>query len=190
MARVLHCVCIPVAGPRHARVHRPLRAIVRRSHDLWRRDLHGCARHAHRHARRLCGADSRARLLAIVNAVSMHRACAGWSQRSFRPRFVISQCKSSRWYVSNFIVKPNELVRERPFIAYNIDLTRQAYGLDRVTQREFPAETTVEATDPGQQSGHAAKHPAVGLARAARHAASDSGNPHLLRLSRHRHRSL
>jgi uncharacterized membrane protein (UPF0182 family) len=52
------------------------------------------------------------------------------------------------WYVGNFIVKPNELVRERPFIAYNIDLTRQAYGLDRVARREFPAETTVEATDP------------------------------------------
>jgi uncharacterized protein len=51
------------------------------------------------------------------------------------------------WYVGNFIVKPNELVRERPFISYNIDLTRQAYGLDRVAQREFPAETTVEATD-------------------------------------------
>src|ERR1700719_520816 len=52
------------------------------------------------------------------------------------------------WYVGNFIVKPNELVRERPFISYNIDLTRQAYALDRVAQREFPAETTVEATDP------------------------------------------
>jgi uncharacterized protein len=52
------------------------------------------------------------------------------------------------WYVGNFIVKPNELVRERPYIIYNIEMTRRAYGLDRVTQREFPAETTVEATDP------------------------------------------
>jgi uncharacterized protein len=52
------------------------------------------------------------------------------------------------WYVGNFIVKPNELVRERPYIAYNIDMTRRAYGLDRVTQREFPAETTVDAADP------------------------------------------
>jgi uncharacterized membrane protein (UPF0182 family) len=52
------------------------------------------------------------------------------------------------WYVGNFIVKPNELVRERPYIAYNIEMTRQAYGLDRVLQREFPAETTVDATDP------------------------------------------
>ena len=52
------------------------------------------------------------------------------------------------WYVSSFIVKPNELVREQPYIAHNIKLTRQAYGLDQVVQREFPAETTVEAADP------------------------------------------
>ncbi|HEY6466059.1 MAG TPA: UPF0182 family protein [Candidatus Acidoferrales bacterium] len=51
------------------------------------------------------------------------------------------------WYVSNFIVKPNELVREKPYIVFNTELTRQAYGLNRVTQREFPAETTVEAAD-------------------------------------------
>jgi uncharacterized membrane protein (UPF0182 family) len=35
------------------------------------------------------------------------------------------------WYVNSFLVKPNELVRERPYIAYNIELTRQAFGLDR-----------------------------------------------------------
>jgi uncharacterized protein len=52
------------------------------------------------------------------------------------------------WYVSSFIVKPNELVREKPYIVYNTDLTRQAYGLNRVAQREFPAETSVEAADP------------------------------------------
>ncbi|MGB9104483.1 MAG: UPF0182 family protein [Terriglobales bacterium] len=52
------------------------------------------------------------------------------------------------WYVTSFIVKPNELVRERPYIAHNIELTRRAYGLDRVSQREFPAETTAEAIDP------------------------------------------
>ncbi len=52
------------------------------------------------------------------------------------------------WYVSSFIVKPNELVREQPYIAHNVELTRQAYGLNQVVQREFPAETTVEAADP------------------------------------------
>ena len=54
------------------------------------------------------------------------------------------------WYITNFVVKPNELVRERPYISYNIDLTRQAYGLNRLSRREFPAETTVEAAEPAK----------------------------------------
>ena len=52
-------------------------------------------------------------------------------------------------YVDSFIVKPNELVREQPYITHNIELTRRAYGLDRFTRREFPAETTVQAADAG-----------------------------------------
>jgi len=57
------------------------------------------------------------------------------------------------WYVSNFIVKPNELVRESPYISHNIEMTRQAYGLSRISQQPFPAETTVEAADaPHNQS--------------------------------------
>ena len=52
------------------------------------------------------------------------------------------------WYVSSFIVKPNQLVREQPYITHNIEMTRKAFGLDRFQQSEFPAETTVDATDP------------------------------------------
>ena len=52
------------------------------------------------------------------------------------------------WYVSSFVVKPNQLVREGPYIAHNIELTRRAFGLDKFQQSEFPAETTVDATDP------------------------------------------
>jgi uncharacterized protein len=52
------------------------------------------------------------------------------------------------WYVSNFIVKPNQLDRERSYIAWNIAWTRRAWDLDRVTQQEFPAETTPDAADP------------------------------------------
>ena len=52
------------------------------------------------------------------------------------------------WYVSNFIVKPNQLVRERPFIAYNIDMTRRAYALDRIEPHPFPADTGIDAVDP------------------------------------------
>jgi uncharacterized membrane protein (UPF0182 family) len=52
------------------------------------------------------------------------------------------------WYVTSFVVKPNELVREQPYISNNIEMTRRAYGLDLFAQHEFPAETTVDATDP------------------------------------------
>jgi uncharacterized protein len=51
-------------------------------------------------------------------------------------------------YVSGFIVKPNELVRERPYIEHNIAFTRQAYGLNRIVVQQFPAEGTVAAADP------------------------------------------
>jgi uncharacterized protein len=52
------------------------------------------------------------------------------------------------WYVASFIVKPNQLVREQPYIAFNIDYTRKAFALDRLVQQQFPAETTLEAADP------------------------------------------
>jgi hypothetical protein len=52
------------------------------------------------------------------------------------------------WYVSSFIVKPNQLVRERPFIAHNIELTRRAYALDRIEPHPFPADSGIEAVDP------------------------------------------
>ena len=51
-------------------------------------------------------------------------------------------------YVNGFIVKPNELVRETPYIARNIAMTRTAFGLDRVSARAFPADPTIEAANP------------------------------------------
>ncbi|MGH7275994.1 MAG: UPF0182 family protein, partial [Candidatus Rokuibacteriota bacterium] len=42
-------------------------------------------------------------------------------------------------------VTPNELVAERPFIAHNIRMTRQAYGLDRIEEKSFPADETLDA---------------------------------------------
>jgi uncharacterized membrane protein (UPF0182 family) len=53
-----------------------------------------------------------------------------------------------RWYVSGFIVAPNQLVRERPFIAHNIEMTRRAYALDSIETHAFPAETGIEALEP------------------------------------------
>jgi uncharacterized protein len=52
------------------------------------------------------------------------------------------------WYVSSFIVQPNQLVRERPFITHNIEMTRRAFALDRIETRPFPADTGVDALEP------------------------------------------
>jgi len=45
-------------------------------------------------------------------------------------------------YVTNFIVKPNELGREAPYIEHNIEWTRRAFGLDHIEPRDFDAETS------------------------------------------------
>jgi uncharacterized membrane protein (UPF0182 family) len=51
------------------------------------------------------------------------------------------------WYVTTFIVKPNELGRETPYIEHNIVWTRRAFAVDRIEQRNFEAESSVEAFD-------------------------------------------
>lgn len=50
-------------------------------------------------------------------------------------------------YIQSFIVKPNELDRESPFISHNIEWTRRGFGLDQIELREFQAEGTTEALD-------------------------------------------
>src|SRR5436190_9306075 len=50
-------------------------------------------------------------------------------------------------YVTSFIVKPNELGRETPYIIHNIAATRTAYGIDRIEQRNFDANMTADASD-------------------------------------------
>jgi len=43
------------------------------------------------------------------------------------------------WFQQQFIVEPNELAKEKPYIAHNIQLTRQGYGLDVVQTEQYPA---------------------------------------------------
>src|SRR6202049_4630850 len=86
-------------------------------------------------------------VIAVVNAARVPRG--RWLVAAILPAAVCYiAVQAVGWYVSSLIVKLNELVREQPYIAHNIDLTRQAYGFDRVVQHEFPAETTVEAAEP------------------------------------------
>ncbi|MDQ3753681.1 MAG: UPF0182 family protein, partial [Acidobacteriota bacterium] len=53
-------------------------------------------------------------------------------------------------YVQSFIVKPNELDREAPYIGHNIAATRRAFNLARIEARDFPADTTNEAYELAQ----------------------------------------
>ena len=53
--------------------------------------------------------------------------------------------------VQNLDVKPNELDRERPYIAYNIQNTRRAFGLDKIVERDFPAEDAVSPSILGNE---------------------------------------
>ncbi len=95
----------------------------------------------------VCAALLLGAVIAIVNAVNVLPGARRLVAAILPAALCFVALQLVGWYVGNFIVKPNELVREQPYIAHNIDLTRQAYGLDRFTQREFPAETTVEAAD-------------------------------------------
>ncbi|MEK7598049.1 MAG: UPF0182 family protein [Patescibacteria group bacterium] len=45
------------------------------------------------------------------------------------------------------IVAPNELVKETPFIKYNIAATRQAYGLDKIEERNISADKPLTSSD-------------------------------------------
>jgi uncharacterized protein len=46
-------------------------------------------------------------------------------------------------YVTSFIVKPNELGREEPYIEQNIVWTRRGFGIDKIKTHNYEAETTV-----------------------------------------------
>jgi uncharacterized membrane protein (UPF0182 family) len=49
--------------------------------------------------------------------------------------------------VQRFIVAPNEIDKERPYIALAIEFTRKAYGLDRFEERGFSAVETLSLDD-------------------------------------------
>jgi hypothetical protein len=85
-------------------------------------------------------------LVALVNAVRPRRVV--WLGVAVVPPMVIyAAVVVVGWYVNGFIVKPNELDRETPYIRYNIAFTQQAFGLAHIEQQAFPADAGVEALD-------------------------------------------
>uniref|UniRef100_UPI00047A01CE UPF0182 family protein n=1 Tax=Arthrobacter sp. H14 TaxID=1312959 RepID=UPI00047A01CE len=49
------------------------------------------------------------------------------------------------WVIQRFQVEPSEQTLEEPYIARNIELTREAYGLDAIEVSNYDASTDVEA---------------------------------------------
>jgi hypothetical protein len=49
--------------------------------------------------------------------------------------------------IQRYRVSPNEIVKEKTYIDFNIRYTRLAYGLDNIEEREFPAEETLTLQD-------------------------------------------
>ena len=50
-------------------------------------------------------------------------------------------------YIQAFIVKPNELERETPYITNNIEWTRRGFGVEQIELRDFDAQTSIAALD-------------------------------------------
>jgi hypothetical protein len=87
-------------------------------------------------------------VIALVNSFKARRL-AGLVLAVLPGLLVYAGVRATAWYVSGFIVKPNELVRETPFIRHNIEFTTRAFGLERVEQRVYPADLGAEAIDVG-----------------------------------------
>jgi hypothetical protein len=46
-----------------------------------------------------------------------------------------------------FVVAPNELVKETPYIKHNISFTRKGFGIDRVEERNISGSTSIDGED-------------------------------------------
>ena len=179
----------PPAGDCGAGVSRAVRAAVRRSHDLCRRHLHRRAHHAHRHAAgvdraRRRGGDGRRRRPGVA------RASAGWSRAMLPALVALSRDRRGR-RLRRGLHREAERARARAAVhhpqhrVHAAGVRAEPDRAARLSRRDHGG-----GGRRGEQPGDAAEHPAVGLARAPGHAAAAPGDPHLLRLSRHRHRPL
>jgi uncharacterized membrane protein (UPF0182 family) len=55
--------------------------------------------------------------------------------------------------VQQIVVRPNELVKELPYIKHNINFTRSGYGLDAIEREAFPVAPSLTAEDFTPESG-------------------------------------
>jgi uncharacterized membrane protein (UPF0182 family) len=97
-------------------------------------------------------ADHVTRIAFWIMASAATALCALLVLNAFRPRFraVVLGCGLyvglyfiAVWLApalfQRFMVQPNELARETPYLKNNIEFTRKAYGLDAIHETSYPA---------------------------------------------------
>ncbi len=94
----------------------------------------------------VAGALALGAVIAFANGLKFRRA-TGLAAALAPAVLVFVALSIISWYVNGFVVKPNQLVRERPYISNNIRFTRMAFGLDQMEERLFPAEISMDALD-------------------------------------------
>ncbi len=86
--------------------------------------------------------------------------------------------------LQKFSVKPNELRAEGPYIQHNIRMTRQAFGLDQVQEKDFPVGGQPQRGRARPEHPDHQEHPAVGSPAAPHDVRPAAGDPHLLQVPR------
>jgi uncharacterized membrane protein (UPF0182 family) len=54
------------------------------------------------------------------------------------------------WYITTFVVRPNQRDLETPYIRHNMDFTRRAFGIDKVEEMPFEPRQTNAIFDPSE----------------------------------------
>ena len=85
-------------------------------------------------------------LLAVVNIFKAHNRLIVLALGSYIAISILGVTVYPA-ILQRFVVLPNELVKETPFIEHNIAATRQAFSLDKVEERDLTGEATLTMED-------------------------------------------
>ena len=83
----------------------------------------------------------------LFSSVANYRAKLVWVSGGVWLAAIIIFATIAPLLVQKLVVKPNELAKESPYIAYNINYTRQAYNLNKIKELDFPVGDTLTRED-------------------------------------------
>ncbi|HUU80476.1 MAG TPA: UPF0182 family protein, partial [Acidobacteriota bacterium] len=83
----------------------------------------------------------------LFSSVANYRAKLVWASGGVWLASIIVFATIAPLLVQKLVVKPNELAKESPYIAYNIDYTRRAYNLNKIKELDFPVGGTLTRED-------------------------------------------